>query len=87
MPISSTDMALLSGKSDAGQNRAVIKESEAGIEAALDHPSDGILETLLMCCLVAIMLMLAKSALGLVCCCCNNRTLNKCDLAKCTAEL
>ena len=33
---------LLPGKSDAGQNRAVIKESEAGVEAALTHPSDGI---------------------------------------------
>ena len=36
-----TQMALSPDKSDAGQSRAVIKESETGVEAALDHPSDG----------------------------------------------
>jgi len=36
--------ALLPDKSDAGQNKAVIKESKAGVETALAHPSDGILD-------------------------------------------
>ena len=87
MPISSTDMALLPGKSDAGQNRAVIKESEAGIEAALVHASVGIAVTLLMWWLVAITFMLAEPALGLVCCRCNNGPLCKCDLAIGTENL
>ena len=37
-----TQTALLPNKSDAGQNRAVIKESEASVETGLTHPSDGI---------------------------------------------
>ena len=84
MPISSTDMALLPGKSDAGQNRAVIKESEAGIEAALVHASVGIAVTLLMCWLVAVTFMIAKPVL---CCRCNNGPLYEWDLAKCAEKL
>ena len=87
MPISSTDMALLPGKSGAGQNRAVIKENEAGIEAALVHASVGIAVILLIYWLVAVTFTIAKAALGLVCCRCNNGPLYKCDLAKCTGYL
>ena len=36
-----TQTALLPNKSDAGQNRTVIKESEASVETGLTHPSDG----------------------------------------------
>ena len=78
---------LLPDKSDVGQKRAVIKEGEASIEAALFHASVGIAVTLLMCWLVAVTFMIAKPALGPVCCRCNNGPLYKCDLAKCTGYL
>ena len=69
------------------QNRAVIKESEASVEAALVHASDGTAVTLLMCWLVAIAFMLKNPALGLVCFRCNNGPLCKCDHAKHTENL
>ena len=64
-----------------------MKESEAGVEAALDHPSVGMLETLLMCWLATVTFMLAKPALSLVCCRCNNRPLHEYNLANCNGRL